>query len=60
MYFIGFINFWNVCSLYALIQTEMPTYLKDVLLKIYEMVNFSIFNLINISFDFNFGIKDFL
>jgi hypothetical protein len=42
LYFISFVNYWSVVSLYVIIDKTTPTYLSIILKKIYDSVNFSI------------------
>ena len=34
-YLIGFINFWTITSMYALLLMDTPAFLKPVLIEIY-------------------------
>lgn len=41
--FMRFINFWSICSLYFFIDIKIPNYLQEILQKISEAMNSSIF-----------------
>jgi hypothetical protein len=58
IFFVGFIKFWNVCSLYALIETDMPYFLRKVLEEIYFTINISILRILNINIDLDFDVKN--
>ncbi len=46
--FMRFINFWSICSFYVLIGVKMPTFLEEILLMIFNGVNGSFFDILNI------------
>ena len=48
IFFAGFLNYWTLCSLYALIRTQKPDFLTELLNSIYDAINISIFQALNI------------
>ena len=53
IYFIGFINFFSLSSLYILINFPIPKYVYDYLDVIYQSLNSNILRLFGFKHDFN-------
>jgi len=47
--FLQFINYWNVCSFYLLINITKPSYLNEFLSKVYNAINASVFQQLGIN-----------
>jgi hypothetical protein len=47
--FLQFINYWNICSFYCLMNITIPDYFKDCLQQIFAAVNSSVFQVLDIN-----------
>lgn len=50
--FMRFINYWSICSIYFMVDVNIPNYLKEILKMISEGVNGSIFEFLKIKVSF--------
>jgi hypothetical protein len=51
--FLQFINYWNICSFYLLINITKPSYLNEFLSKVYNAINSSVFQQLGINLQMN-------
>jgi hypothetical protein len=56
--FLQFINYWNICSYYLLINIIIPDYFTSYLKQIYDTVNSSVLKQLGINLQVKFDISE--